>query len=135
MSAILSTILTFIQTAFERVFSFLSDGYDSVCNFFNWVFNWFTSGLYDFAVWAYAGLIEHITLSYVKTMLWALPFAWDVANTIISDLSLPARLAQFWSALPPEVAGLASVLNIPQAILMILSAYVTRFVLRFIPGV
>ena len=108
--------------------------YTSVVNFFSAVWNWITSGLYDSIVWAYTQWIEYYTLASLKFKLFALNLGWDVAKTFIIDMQLSQKLSAFFALLPSDVAVNVTALRIPEGIGLILTAYITRYVLRFIPG-
>lgn len=109
--------------------------YNSVVNFFTAIWNWLTNGgIYDVIVWAYAQWIEYYTLASLKFKLFALNLGWDVAKTFIIDMQLSQKLAAFFALLPSDVAVNVTALRIPEGIGLILTAYITRYVLRFIPG-
>lgn len=57
-----------------------------------------------------------------------------MAQQIMLDLHVADYLGSAWAALDPEVAGLLSILRVPDAILIILAGLITRYVLRFLPG-
>jgi hypothetical protein len=108
---------------------------DSVTNFFTALWDWLWDGLYDFAVWAFAGLVEYLTLASIEFAIWAVGFAWDVAKQILQDLNFSAYLASAWGALPGNVAGLLTICRVPEVLTILASAVVTKYVLRFIPFV
>lgn len=114
-------------TALQAIFT-------SIYNFFVSIWFWITEGVYDLAVWVLRAGIEFYTLSMLRMKLFALNMGWDVAKSIIIDMQLSQRLQGFWDLLPVDVAVNLSALRIPEGIGLILTAYVTRYVLRFIPG-
>jgi hypothetical protein len=109
--------------------------FDSVSNFFTALWDWLWDGLYDLIVWAFAGLVEYLTLASIEFAIWAVGFAWDVAKQILQDLNFSSYLASAWSALPPEASGILTLLKIPEVLTILASAVVTKYVLRFIPFV
>lgn len=106
---------------------------ESLYNGFGAILEFLAHGIYDFAVWAFAKIVEQLTIGYLNFMLWALPFAWSVAKQIMIDLNLSELISQAWVSLDSQVLGLATLFRIPEAINLIVSAYFTKFVLRFIP--
>lgn len=106
---------------------------DSIGAFFTMVGAFVTDGIYDFWVWAASQLIELFTLAALNFALWALPFAWEVAKQIIVDLNLSAMIQAAWGQLDSSVLGYATALRISESVNLLISAFVTRFVLRFIP--
>lgn len=115
MSAILSRILASIVAFFQGVWDFI------------------TQGIYDFAVWAFAKLIEYITLEGLKFFIWALGFAWDFVKQIILELNLAAGVNSAFAAMPSDVTGLLIYFQFPQALTLVLTALVAKYVMRFIP--
>lgn len=114
---------------------FLSSILDSISHFFDWLTAWFTHGLYDFAVWAFSGFVKYVTLSALTFALWALPFAYDTARQIMTDLNINTYLQNAWSGLDSDYLAYATLLQIPASINLMVSAMITRYVLRFIPFV
>lgn len=108
--------------------------FNSVYNFFTGIWQYLGNGLYNSIVWAYTQWIEFYTLASLKAQLIALTFAWDIAQSILVDLQISQKLQSFFSLLPSDVAVNVAALRIPEGIGLILTAYVTRYVLRFIPG-
>lgn len=109
--------------------------FDLVKNFFDGIWQFVTSGIYDLFTWSFAQIVESLTIAALDFILWALPFAWDVAQNIILDMQLDAILQSAWSNLDSQILGLASLLRIPDVVSLLMSASITKFVLRFIPFV
>lgn len=108
--------------------------FTSIINFFQWIWTFITSGIYDLIVWGLRGFVEFYTLSALKFQLFALNLGWDVAKAILVDMQFNARLQGFFDALPSAVSVNLTALRIPEGIALILTAYITRYVIRFIPG-
>lgn len=106
---------------------------DSIGNFFTMIGGFVTSGIYELLVWLFAKLIEKLTIGWLDMVLWALPFAWDAAKQIMLDLNLNALIQTAWGDLDSNLLALATVLRIPDAVNVLISAFFTKFVLRFIP--
>ncbi len=106
---------------------------ESIFNGFDMIFSFFTQGIYDFGVWAFAKIVEQITIGYFEFMLWALPFAFNTAKQIMLDLNLSAVINSAWASLDSQVLALANIMRIPDAFNVMISAYFTKYVLRFIP--
>ncbi|MFZ2404289.1 MAG: DUF2523 family protein [Methylobacter sp.] len=108
---------------------------DSVTYFFEFTYKFITEGIYDLAVWAFTKIVEMSVLASLNFILWALPFAWDVAKNIIQDIGLSTILNNAWNSLDSTILGYATALRIPDSVNLIISAFFTKFVLRFIPFV
>lgn len=101
---------------------------------FQAVFDWLTGGIYDFVVWAYAGLVEFLTIWAIKSEIWFITFAWDIGKQVLLDLGVASRLQSAWGVLPSGLSGFLSALHVPEAIAILLTALTARVAMRFIPG-
>lgn len=102
--------------------------------FFTYINNWLESGVYTFATDAMAYFVEAAVYGYLKLLNWAIPFAWGVAKTILNDFGVNTMLDAAWNSLPNDSVSILKFFKIDDAINLILNAAVTKFVLRFIPG-
>lgn len=125
---------TFLGDAFKDFKDWFYLVYQSVKNFFKSVWDYLGDGVYDLLVWAFKGFVEYATLGYLKFLNFVVPFAWDVAAGILQDLGYVNLIVSAWGALPPDVLGLATVLRLPEGVTILLTAMVSKYVLRFIPG-
>ncbi len=106
---------------------------DSVVNFFKDFWSFISDYIYQMFVWIYAGLVETSTLAFLKFALIASDFAWSVANQILLHLDFKTFLANSWGYLSPDAQFVLSECQIPQCVSIISTAYVSKFVMRFIP--
>jgi hypothetical protein len=97
--------------------------------------DWLNSGVYTFFTEAFAYLVQVFTLAYLEFMLWAVPFGWGVAVTILDNLNLNAELQSYWNMLDGDSKSMLSVMRIPEAFQTLLTAGATKIVMKFIPGV
>ncbi|WP_417584874.1 DUF2523 family protein [Nitrincola sp.] len=103
--------------------------------FFNAVYEWLNSGIYGFFTELSAYFIKQSVLGYFQFLYVMIPFAWGIAQSILNDLNLSSHLNSAFSSLGSDVLGYLTFFNIPEALNTVISAYVTKFVLKFIPGV
>ncbi|MDD2770360.1 MAG: DUF2523 family protein [Methylococcus sp.] len=108
--------------------------YDALLAWFNASWDWLNNGLYDFAQWAFAQYVEWYSIQLLKFKIAAVVFAWGAAKKILADLDLSAKLDLAFGLLPGPALNVLEALDIPQCLMLILTAVVTKFVLRFIPG-
>lgn len=108
---------------------------ESMLGFFDYINEWLNSGIYTFFTDATAYLVEYFVLAYLKLLTVAIPFAWGVAKTILQDLNISQLIDAAYAELPSLSRQVMTILRVPECINIALSAYVTKFVLRFIPGV
>lgn len=88
-----------------------------------------------FFAWLFAKVIELVVLAYFTLMSVLTPFVWDVASVIVQDIYTAAGIQQYASAVPAPINALLSTLGVYRAIDILLTAYVTRWVYKFIPFV
>jgi len=112
---------------------FLTETWESLLVFFQWIWDFFTSGIYTFVKDGLVLLTKGAIYTYVKLQLLALDVAYETAQSLMSDLGVSDAVRQRWAGLPAEVASTLSFFGIPQALNIIFSALSTRFVLKFVP--
>lgn len=95
--------------------------------------DWLQQGIYTFFQDAAAYFLTTLLIWYWKAKLAGLTFAWGVAKAMFDSLNMSATIMSFWGGLPAEVSGAAMFFKVPQAVNMLLTAFGTRFVLRFLP--
>lgn len=107
---------------------------EAITNFFDSIQSWLDSGVYTFATeWA-AYFIEKAVIGYIGFMKMAIPFAWGVAKQILQDLNISTYIAQAFDSLPSSSQAIAIAFKIPECVNTAISGFVTRFVIKFIPG-
>jgi len=105
--------------------------FDKVIEFFNNITDFVFNGIYQFAVEVFAQYVIWSTIATIEFKLWMIGFAWDVAQSILSQLNVFNELNAAFASLDSEVLSIISFFAIPQALSIILSAATTKFVLRF----
>lgn len=103
--------------------------------FFDYIRDWLESGVYTFFTELVAYLIEAATLGYINFLKFVIPFAWGVAKVIIQDLNISSLVNSAWSDLPDLSRAVLTALKVPEIINLVISGAVTKYVLKFIPGV
>lgn len=101
---------------------------DFIANFWDSLSN----GLYELVVWSLSGIIKALTLWGIEFKMYMISLSWDVASEILDSLSITDELESAWSSMDSDVLAIATSLRIPDAISMIMNAYVTRYVMRFL---
>lgn len=108
--------------------------YNSVVGALQALWDWITTGIYDFMVWVFTAFFEWWLLKLIVFKTWAIAFAWDVAKQVLVDLGFSDRLNAAWGGLSSGVGGFLAALSFPQALTILVTALVTRLALRLIPG-
>lgn len=78
-------------------------------------------------------LVIWIIIAYLELKVYMLEIAYDFASQFIQSLGLSESIQQAWSTIPAPIASTFSYLRIPEAINMLFSAYLTRFLLGLLP--
>jgi len=101
-----------------------------------WIANFFGDGpsgitllLSKFYAWA----IQKLTVFYIGMQIEAMKFAWLVAQNILNDLQVTSKIVSALNLLPQQVRETLNFFKIPECLTNVITAYVTRFVMRFIP--
>ena len=105
---------------------------NKVIDFFNIIIDWFNEGIYQFFVDLFAQYVIWSTIATIEFKLWFVGFAWDVAQSILSQLQVFNELNAAFGSLDSDVLSVLNFFSIPHAISILLSAATTKFVLRFV---
>lgn len=101
--------------------------------FFTWLAYWFTDELYDFVVDTFSYFVQVMVLVSIETSINTIQFAWDVAQDIMEDVGVSAMISQMYSGFSGVALDLLLWFRIPEIVNTLTSAYVTRYVLSWIP--
>lgn len=107
---------------------------DSIVSLANDITTRFDEGIYGILAWAFAKFLKVYVLAQIKFMIFAIGFSWATAKALIQDMGIMPALNQALSAISPDVAAFLTIMGFDSALNIIVTAYVTKFVLRFIPG-
>lgn len=96
--------------------------------------DFFTTGIFQFFsdLWAYS--VTQLIILYFKIQLEALKFSWGIAQGVISGMGVNNLIQNSWSGIPVDVQATLNFFRIPEAVNLLISAVVTRFVMSVIPG-
>ncbi|WP_236012346.1 DUF2523 family protein, partial [Marinobacter mangrovi] len=75
--------------------------------------------------------ITQATVAKIQFMGWAVQFSWGVAKAALDQLTITDQLNQAWASLDSYILGWLTYLRVPDAVNIVLNAFVTRFVMRF----
>lgn len=117
--------------AIIEFFNYVLAFFGNVGNFFTDVMAWLQSGLYDFFTEWFSAFMIWSTVGTIRFQIWAVGFAWDVAQQVLDQLNISSALSAAWAQLDSQVLNALTFFNVPDAINVLLSARVTRFVLNF----
>lgn len=108
------------------------DVVNSVVELTQTISNFFTTDLVDLLTRFTAWSIQWIVVAMWKAKLAGLIFSWGVAQQIITNLGISSYLNTAWASLNSQMLNMLTFIRVPDAVNMILSASVTKFVFKFL---
>lgn len=78
-------------------------------------------------------IIIWLLIAYLEAKLYMLEIAYEIASALISAVGISDAINAAWTNVPVTARAVLTYLKIPEAINMIISAVITRFVLSFMP--
>jgi hypothetical protein len=111
----------------------LSGALDQVFTFFQYIWDFLTTGIYTLIKETMVILTKAALYSFIQMQIFALEVAFEAAQDIVNSIGITQQIKQMYSGLPAEVLSGLSFFGIPQALNILFSGLSTRFVLRFVP--
>lgn len=108
--------------------------FDSVNTFFQAVWNFMDSGIYDFVKDLMVVVTKALIYSYFQFKIYALDIAYEVVQEILQDTGVTQMVKSAWSSIPGEIQATLGFFNIPQGLTLIFAAIPTKWALKFVPG-
>jgi hypothetical protein len=90
----------------------------------SWIYQFVTSAFSEFIKWSF--------LESLKFKLWVMTFSFDIAANMLNSFHFSDKLSSAFGALPASIVNFLSVLKIPESLNIVSTAYLTRFVMRFL---
>jgi hypothetical protein len=78
-------------------------------------------------------IIIWFLIAWIEAKIYFLEIAWSVASGVLSSIGLSNHIQTAWSYLPPQAASFLAYLRVPEGINLIISSYLTRFILGLLP--
>lgn len=105
---------------------------ESMIEFFNYI----TDSMGNFAdnsdsFWE--RVVIWLSIAYLEVKLTALEFAYGIAYTIIDAAGISDAILNSWQGIPSTTVAVFAYLRIPDAINLLMSASLTRFILDLLP--
>lgn len=91
-----------------------------------------STGIYQVLVKFTAWFIKWYMVGWWSAKLAALTFSWSVAQELINSLNLSEYINNAWGSLESRTLSMLVFFRVPEAVNIILSAAVTKFVFRFL---
>lgn len=96
------------------------------------VYDFMTTESYNFIHEMFASMMVWVVTWWFKLKIAAIGFAWGVAQAMIDQLNISDVINQAWGSLDSNLLGVATRYNFPEAINILLNAFVTRFILNMV---
>ena len=112
--------------------SVLVDVVNSVVSLEQTITNFFADDVFGLLTKFVAWFVQWSVVAMWKAKLAALAFSWGVAQQIMINLDISGHLNSTWAALDSRTMAMASFFRVPEAVSMLISASVTKFVFKFI---
>jgi Protein of unknown function (DUF2523) len=84
--------------------------------------------LEDFVKW----LLEWLIVIFNKFKIFALNLMWAIAKPLISSLSLSSQLQNYADLIPSNLQIFLALFKIPESLTILISAYLTRFIIKIL---
>jgi hypothetical protein len=94
--------------------------------------DFFTEGIYEFFYEVFREITAWYVIWVLKAKIAALSFAFDVASTIMTNLNLSQHLNSYYSMLDSRTLNYMAFFRLPDALNLLIQAYITRFTLSVI---
>ncbi|ROR99919.1 uncharacterized protein DUF2523 [Sinobacterium caligoides] len=102
---------------------------DQVMVGFQTLIDFFTVDVYTFFNEALVQLGSYVVIWMFKAKMVAMVFAYEVAVAVLDNIGLSAMINSAWGGIDSKIMGIITAFRIPDAINVLLNAYVTRFIL------
>lgn len=78
-------------------------------------------------------IIIWLLIAYLNAKLYMLEIAYQISSSLITSIGISDAINAAWTNVPSSARAVLAYLKIPEAINMIISSVITRFVLSFMP--
>lgn len=104
-----------------------------ILQFFQSVWDWIYSGIYDFVQEAFVLATKVAIYSYFQALLFAVDVAYEVFQELMDEIGISDTVQQYYNMLDADLRAALSFFGIPDALMLIFSAIGTRWTLKFVP--
>ena len=115
------------------MFQWLYEIWYAITKFFDVIIGFLSEGIYTFFEQTFVYMLQWMILVKINVAILSLEVVSGILMTLYGSLNVGGELQLIWSNIPLEIRQILSFFRVPQAITIIMSAYVTRAVIRMIP--
>lgn len=105
---------------------------DSLVDFANIIINAMNNSMNSFDSF-FDRAVLWLVITYFEIKLHAFKFAATLAQALIQNVGLANTIQMAWSSIDSRIVSVLNYCRVPDALNLILSAYVTRFILAMVP--
>lgn len=98
------------------------------------IYEFVSNGIYQFFVDAIAYFLKYLVIFWINMKTQGLLFAWNIAESTINALNVGQQIQPVWNSLSSDVRSNASFFRVPESLNILLTAFMTRFVMSMLPG-
>lgn len=132
LTAILSSLLGGIVSAINYITNFITN-LANVPDVLTHILAVVNGQAGQFFEWIIAKILEIILVAVFYVAAAVIPFVWNIASQILTDIITATNLQSYANALPQSIQVLLNVTGVWTALDMIITAYITRFIFRLLP--
>lgn len=132
---IILLIMLFIPSlAFANipVYEGISGLAEAIGNFFTDIWNFLLADLPSFFNRAMQWFFLELSLFMINAEIESIKFAWSIAKSVMEGFQISSKITAASSALPPDVQAAVVDMRLFDAVNIIIQAYISRYVLRFL---
>lgn len=115
--------------------SFIADWFNGVTPFFNDLWEFFNSGIYQFFKDALVVVTKALIYAALQAKIMCINVGYEVISEIVQESGLAALVKSAWGSIPGNVQGTLAFFKVPQGLTLIFSAIPTRWAMKFVPGI
>lgn len=125
----IAEITDFLLSFLLPIFQDLYDLIQSVLDYFKSFFN---DEIYPLITKTIAEFIKAAMIQKIEFEIFAIGFCWDIAKDLLITLNISPAIEQAWGMLDSKLLQFLTFFRIPEGVNLLVSAYATRFVYKFI---
>lgn len=91
-------------------------------------------GIYAFGEELVYFITKALTYAALGFFITVLPISFDIATEILTSLDLSTHMMDAWLFIPIEVRQALAFFKIPEVLSILIVVGLSKFVLRFVPG-
>ncbi|RMM82969.1 hypothetical protein ALQ71_200080 [Pseudomonas coronafaciens pv. striafaciens] len=116
-------------------FSWLAHWLDSANTFFQYIWDFMATGIYQFFKDALVIVTKALIYSYLQFKILMLDISVTVVKEISEESGVTALVKSSWASIPGDIQSTLAFFKIPQGLTLIFSAIPARWAMKFVPGV